>query len=157
MGWAASAVLTGKMLNPEKPCIALVGDGAFLMANTVLATAVEYGIPAIWVIMDNYGPNLERKAQIGLYGKAHPWGSFTKKSKQNELYNPSFVRLAEACGAKGERVDKPGEIEAAVVKAIKSGEPFVIDVVIDRDAPTYFAPGMGRNYPKSWSETAPHF
>jgi len=157
MGWATSAVLTGKMLNPEKPCIAIVGDGAFLMSNTVLATAVEYDIPAIWIIMNNYGPNLERKAQIGLYGKSHPWGSFTKKGNQNELYNPNFVKLAEACGAKGERVEKPTEVGAAIARAMKSGEPFVIDVAIDRDAPTYFAPGMSRNYPKSWSEVAPHF
>jgi len=156
MGWASAGVLTGKLLKPERPAIALVGDGAFMMSSHVVATAVEYGLPAIWVIFNNYGPNLERKAQIGLYGRSHAWGSFTRNDGSNTFYNPDFVKMAEACGAKGARAKTPTEVFEAVSTAIRSKSPYVIDVAVNRDAPSYFAPGMSRGYPKSWSELGPH-
>lgn len=155
MGWAAAAALTGKLLYPDRPCITLMGDGAFLMSSNVVATAVEYDLPAIWIVLNNYGPNLERKAQIGLYGRSHPWGTFAKKGTKN-FYNPDFVKMAESCGAKGTNVKTPDEIRKAVVEAISSKSPYVINVDMNRDAPSYFAPGMSRGYPKSWSELAPH-
>jgi len=65
--------------------------------------------------------------------------------------------MAEACGAKGARAKTPTDVHDAVVAAIKSKSPFVIDVEVNRDAPSYFAPGMSRGYPKSWSELGPHF
>lgn len=155
MGWAAASALTGKLLKPDRPSIALLGDGAFMMSSNVVSTAVEYNLPAIWVVFNNYGPNLERKAQIGLYGRAHPWGSFTK-SQTGAFFNPDFVKIAEACGAKGRKVKTGTEVYQAVKDAIASKEPFVIDVEVNRDAATYFAPGMTRGYPKSWNEPAPH-
>ncbi|MGH2638683.1 MAG: thiamine pyrophosphate-binding protein, partial [Rhabdochlamydiaceae bacterium] len=156
MGWAAAAALTGKLIYPDRPCITLMGDGAFLMSSNVVATAVEYNLPAIWIVLNNYGPNLERKAQVGLYGRSHPWGTFSKKDGSNAFYNPDFVKLAEACGAKGTNAKTPKEVHQAVVDAINSKSPFVINVEMNRDAPSYFAPGMSRGYPKSWSELAPH-
>lgn len=157
MGWAAAAALTGKLLYPDRPCITLMGDGAFMMSSNVVATAVEYNLPAVWIVLNNYGPNLERKAQVGLYGRSHSWGSFTKHDGSNSFYNPDFVRLAESCGAKGKNVKTPKEVHDAVVEAVSSKSPFVINVEMERDAPSYFAPGMSRGYPKSWSEVAPHF
>lgn len=157
MGWAAAAALTGKLLKPDRPSIALLGDGAFMMSSNVVATAVEYNLPATWVIFNNYGPNLERKAQLGLYGRSHAWGSFTKKGEQGtSFYNPDFVKIAEACGARGRKAKTPTEVYEAVREAVNSKDPYVIDVVINRDAATYFAPGMARGYPKSWTEPAPH-
>jgi acetolactate synthase-1/2/3 large subunit len=157
MGWAAAAVLTAKLIYPDRPCIALLGDGAFMMSNNVVATAVEYNLPAIWIILNNYGPNLERKAQIGLYGRSHSWGSFTRHDRSNLLYNPDFVKLAESCGAMGAHAKTPTQVHDALLEAINSKSPFVIDVEIDRNAATYFAPGMTRGYPRSWTEVAPHF
>ena len=156
MGWAAAAALTGKLVKPDHPCIALLGDGAFMMSNHVVATAVEYDLPATWIIFNNFGPNLERKAQIGLYGRSHPWGSFTRRDGSDSFYNPDFVKMAEACGARGFSAKTPTEVSEAVKNAIKSKSPSVIDVMVDRDAASYFAPGMSRGYPKSWSEMAPH-
>lgn len=155
MGWAAASALTGKLLKPDRPSIALLGDGAFMMSSNVVSTAVEYNLAAIWVVFNNYGPNLERKAQIGLYGRAHPWGSFTK-SQTGAFFNPDFVKIAEACGAKGRKAKTPIEVYQAVKDAVASKEPFVIDVEVNRDVATYFAPGMARGYPKSWNEPAPH-
>ena len=127
------------------------------MSNTVVATAVEYNLPAIWIILNNYGPNLERKAQLGLYGRSHSWGSFTRKDGPNSgFYNPDFVKMAEACGARGARVKTASQVYETVVQAIKSESPFVIEVEMNRDAPSYFAPGMSRGYPKSWTELGPH-
>ena len=151
MGWAAAGALTGKLLKPDRPSITLMGDGAFLMSSHVVATAVEYDLPAIWVIFNNFGPNLERKAQIGLYGRSHDWGSFRRRDGNAAFYNPDFVKMAESCGAKGAHAKTSSEVFAAVSSAVKSKSPYVIDVAVDRDAPSYFAPGMSRGYPRSWS------
>jgi acetolactate synthase I/II/III large subunit len=157
MGWAGSAVLTGNLLYPDRTCIALIGDGAFLMSNHAVATAVEYNLPAIWIVFNNYGPNLERKAEVDLYHRSHPWGTFSKQSSGVEVfYNPDFVKMAESCGAKGTHAKTPAEVREAVRRSIESKSPYVIEVPTNRDVPTYFAPGIARAYPSSWSDMAPH-
>ncbi|MDA4130260.1 MAG: thiamine pyrophosphate-binding protein [Thaumarchaeota archaeon] len=157
MGWGGVAVLTGKLLYPNRPCIALIGDGAFLMINYALATAVENDLAAIWIIFNNYGPNLERKAELDLYHRAHPWGSFSKKGGGSDtLYNPDFVKMAESYGAKGTHAKTPAEVSEAVRRAIGAKAPYVIEVPTNRDVPTFFAPGLNRAYPSSWTDLAPH-
>jgi acetolactate synthase-1/2/3 large subunit len=155
MGWGGVAVLTGKLLNPDKPCVALIGDGAFLMCNYALATAVEHNLAAIWIIFNNYGPNLERKAEVDLYHRSHSWGSFSMQNG-GSLYNPDFVKMAESFGAKGTHAKSPSEVREAIRKALDSKSPYVIEVPTNRDVPTFFAPGVNRAYPQSWSDLAPH-
>jgi acetolactate synthase I/II/III large subunit len=157
MGWGGAAVLTAKLLYPNRPCVALIGDGAFLMCSYVIASAVEHNLPAIWIIFNNYGPNLERKAEIDLYGRSHSWGTFSKHDRGKEVfYNPDFAKMAEAYGARGVRVETPEEVRNAVHKAISANVPYVIEVPTNRDVPTYFAPGISRGYPNSWSDLGPH-
>jgi len=63
-----------------------------------------------------------------------------KKNGTGEFYNPDFAALAKACGANGVKVEKPGDFKDVLQHAINSNEPFVIDVVVDREAR---APSVG--------------
>jgi acetolactate synthase-1/2/3 large subunit len=150
MGWAAGAVMGVKLARPNKVALSIVGDGSFIMSNYVLATAVEYKIPVIWMVINNFGQSIERHGQLINYGR-EVWSSFQKDGKP---YNPDFVKIAEAYGVKGKRIHASGEIKPAILEAIRLNEPYLIEVVTDRNSPTYFCPGVTRGYPIRWDKLA---
>lgn len=149
MGFAHAGILGAKLARPDKPAVAIGGDGCFLMVNYSIATAVEYDIPVVWVILNNYGLNIERKGMQRLYGRDALCQFQMDKTKQ--LYSPDYVKLAEAYRAKGERIENPSDIKHGIQRALKANEPYVLEVVVDRDYPTYFCPGITWGYPRSWA------
>ena len=67
MGFGVAGVLGAKLAAPDRPCVSVCGDGAFYMHNNVLATAVEYNIPAVWVVWNNYAyASIQPGADTGL-------------------------------------------------------------------------------------------
>lgn len=155
MGWSSSGIPGAAVGDPSRPAVSFVGDGAFNMTSQVLATAVEYALPVVWVILNNYEFGIERKGANRAFDRSHPWYTFTRKDT-GEPYNPDYVKLAEANGALGARVEDPSELRAVFDRALTSGRPFVVDVVQDRDVPTYFTPGIDRAYPNEWAASYPH-
>jgi acetolactate synthase-1/2/3 large subunit len=139
MGFGVCGVLGAKLAAPDKPCVSICGDGGFMMTPHILCTAVEYNIPAVWVIFNNYGWNVIRHQANGAWPGREIVTSF-KKETTGELYNPDFVALAKACGANGAKVEKPGDFKDVFDQAIRANEPFVIDVVVERNAK---APSVG--------------
>ena len=156
MGSATTGVLGAAVAEPTQPAIAVTGDGAFNMTSQILGAAVEYALPAVWVILNNYELGIERKAFSLLYNRVHPWMTFTRKDT-GEPYNPDYVKLAEAYGALGERVEAPGELRAALERALASGRPYVLDVPCDPSPATFFTPGIERSYPNKWAESYPQY
>ena len=156
MGWASSGVVGAVASDPGRPALALVGDGAFNMTSNVLATAVEYQLPAVWVILNNNEFGIERKGSERVFDRIHPWSTFTRKDT-GEPYNPNYKLLAEANGCAGIRVEDPADLRPALDRALTSGVPHVIDVVVDRSVPTYFTPGIDRAYPDTWGASYPHY
>jgi acetolactate synthase I/II/III large subunit len=152
MGSAASGVLGAVVADPSQPAIAVTGDGAFNMVSNILGAAVEYDLPAIWVVVNNSELGIERKAMELLFNRAHPWTQFVRKDT-GEPYNPNFVKLAEAYGAEGERVETGDDLQAALQRAIAGRRPYVIDVLCDTSPETYFTKGIERSYPTKWGET----
>ena len=106
MGWAASGVAGGVAADPSRPAIVLTGDGAFNLVNQAVCTSVEYNLPAVWVILNNYEFGIERKGMERSYQRSHPWCTFTRKDT-GERYNPDYVKLAHAYGAEGARIEDP--------------------------------------------------
>ena len=155
MGWASSGVLGAVAADPSRPALALVGDGAFNMTSNVLASAVEYQLPAVWVILNNCELGIERKGAARVFDRVHPWSRFVRKDT-GEPYNPDFTKLAEANGAEGARVEDPSDLPGVLERALAGGRPFVIDVVQDITVPTYFTPGIDRAYPDTWGASYPH-
>jgi len=139
MGFGVCGVLGAKLAAPDRPCVSVCGDGGFMMRPDVLCTAVEYDIPAVWLIWNNYTYGAIRDLQTGLFGDREIATSFVQQST-GKFYNPDFVALARACGVEGIRVEKPADLSGAIEHAIKTNAPFVLDVHVDRDIKP---PGIG--------------
>jgi acetolactate synthase-1/2/3 large subunit len=155
MGWAAQGVPGALVADPDNPAVVLTGDGAFLMGPQVLATAIEYGLPAIWVILNNYELGIERKGAGAAFGRNHPWISFT--DPDGKPYNPDFSALARSFGAEGARIEKTEDFRPALDSAIASGRPTVLDVLIDTSPDSYFTKGLDRAYPTDWGASYPSY
>ena len=119
-GWCMA--MAAKLAYPERPVVSVTGDGAFMMTLNELATAVNNKIPVVVVVPHNevYG-NVRRKQ----------FEHFEGRFAGSELYIPNLAKVAQSFGAYGERVEKPGDIIPALERALSSGKPAVLDVVID--------------------------
>ncbi|TEB13045.1 Acetolactate synthase large subunit [Pelotomaculum sp. FP] len=137
MGFGVCGVLGAKLARPETTCINVCGDGGFLMMPHAVATAVQYNLPAVWIIMNNYAIGAIRDLQRFYFGGRQIGTNFETykgtKYHDGELWNPDFAAMAKSMGGEGVRVENPGDIAPAVEAAIKSQKPTVIDVIINRD------------------------
>jgi acetolactate synthase-1/2/3 large subunit len=133
MGFGVCGVLGAKLAAPDKVCVSVCGDGGFMMTPHIVSTAVEYHIPAVWIVWNNYGYNVIRHQANGAWPGREIATSF-KDDRSGVFLNPDFAALARACGAQGARVERPQDFRGVFAQAIESQAPFVIDVVVDRDA-----------------------
>ena len=125
MGFGFPAAMGAKIAMPENDVVAVCGDGGFLMVCQDLATIKEYDIPVVICVLDNRHLGMVAQWQKLFYDK--------RMSHTHLGQSPDFVKLAEAFGVTAERVEKPGEMRETVQRAIRSGEPYLIDVIIDPD------------------------
>lgn len=132
MCFAVAGVLGAKMAAPDRPVVAVCGDGGFLMACHSVATAVEYHIPALWVVWNNGGYVSIRDLQFGGFGPREIATRF-RDSRTGEIVSTDFAALARAMGADGYRVERDGDFEQALETAVRSGRPAVIDVPVLAD------------------------
>jgi len=131
MGFGVCSVLGAKLAAPDRPCIAVVGDGGFTMAPYVVCTAVEYNLPCIWVVWNNFAWGAIRDLQYGLFEGREYGTAFYKGQGTGVPYNPDFAAWARACGADGVTVTKSEDLRGALEQAIKNNRPCVIDVHVD--------------------------
>jgi acetolactate synthase-1/2/3 large subunit len=125
MGYGLGAAIGAKCGCPDKTVINIAGDGCFRMNMNEIATAARYNIPVIEVIVNNHVLGMVRQWQTLFYGKRY---------SQTILDDAvDYVKVAEALGAVGIRVEKKEEMAPALEKAMSLGRPVVIDCVIDRD------------------------
>jgi acetolactate synthase-1/2/3 large subunit len=128
MGFAPAAAIGAKIGSPGKPVVVIAGDGAFSSVSSVLATAVEHGVNVVWVVINNYGYCSNTEIITELFKTS--FGTLHQTKSNGQPYNPDFAKMAESYGAKGECVKKPGEIRGALDRALKSGSPYVLDVIV---------------------------
>ena len=130
MGFGVCGALGAQLAAPDRPVVAVVGDGGFTMAPYVLCTAVEYNLPVIWVIWNNFAWGAIRDLQYGLFD-GREIGTAFYHGQTGESYNPDFAAWARACGADGATVTRPQDLPAAIEQALKNRRPCVIDVHVD--------------------------
>jgi acetolactate synthase-1/2/3 large subunit len=131
LGFAYPTALGAKVARPDRPVLAICGDGGFLYNAQELATAVQYGIHVVVVVFDDhsYG-NVARDLDESFGGS---YGA--------DLRNPDFVKLAEAYGVRGLRVRTPEELEKSVRQALARDESALIEMPVGRmSAPRFFPP-----------------
>jgi len=139
MGFGLPAAMGAKVGNPDKVVVDIAGDGSVLMVIQELATTVSEDIPVIVVVMNNNWLGMVKQWQKLFLNKRY--------SATHLKEMPDFVKLAEAFGAKGERVVRPNELEGALKRALKSDVTYLIDVMIDpeEDALPMVPPGGNIN------------
>ena len=132
MGFGVSGILGAKLAAPDRPCVAICGDGGFTMTPHVLCTAIEYDIPCTWVVWNNFAWGAIRDIQYGMFGGREIGTGFYRGDNQ-EPYNPDFAALARACGVHGTTVTKSNDFKDALEHAVASGKPALIDVHVDAE------------------------
>lgn len=124
MGYGIPAAVAAKAVHPERTVVAFAGDGCFLMTGQELATAVQYGLPIVVVVVNN--------ASYGTI-RMHQERRFPGRTPGTLLRNPDFVALARAFGAYGELVTTTAEFPEAFERALASGLPAVVEVRVDAE------------------------
>jgi acetolactate synthase-1/2/3 large subunit len=131
MGFGVCSVLGAQLAAPERPCISVCGDGGFSMTPYVVATAVEYDLPCIWLVWNNFSWAAIRDIQIGMFGGREHGTAFYQGGKKR--YNPDFAAWARACGADGVTITKSEDLAGALQQAIRNRRPCVLDVHVDAE------------------------
>jgi acetolactate synthase I/II/III large subunit len=127
MGYGVPAGVAAKLAHPERVVVTFVGDGGFLMTGQELATAVQYGLNLIILVINN-----------GMYGtiRMHQEREYPTRVVATELRNPDFAAYARSFGAEGITVTRTAEFGPAIETALKCGKPAVLDLKVDPEAIT---------------------
>jgi acetolactate synthase-1/2/3 large subunit len=127
MGYGVPAAVAAKLAYPDRVVVSFNGDGCFMMNGQELATAVQYGARAIFIVVNN-----------GMYGtiRMHQERSYPGRVSGTELVNPDFAALARAYGASGEMVEKTEDFAPAFERALAADRPSLIELRIDSEAIT---------------------
>ena len=133
MGFGVAGGLGAKLAAPDRPVVSVCGDGGFAMWPSAVLTAVEYDIPMVWLVWNNYGYVVIRDQQLGFFGKTRELAcSFT--DPKGQLYTADYAAMARSMGATGITVEKPADLAPQLEAAIASNKPVVLDVRVDRES-----------------------
>ena len=127
MGYGPPAAVMAKRVHPERTVVCFAGDGDFMMNGQEFATAVQYEIPVIIVVLDN-----------AMYGtiRMHQERDYPNRVSGTRLRNPDFAAYAVAFGGHGETVHKTAEFGPAFERALASGKPAIIHCFTEQEALT---------------------
>ena len=127
MGYGVPAAIAAKAVHPNRVVVSWNGDGCFLMNGQELATAAQYRLPIIFVVVDN-----------GMYGtiRMHQEREFPGRVYGTDLVNPDFAALARAYGVVGESVSRTAEFAPAFERALAAKGPVLLHLRIDPQAVT---------------------
>ncbi|UGV41755.1 acetolactate synthase large subunit [Methanococcoides orientis] len=125
MGYGFPAAIGAKLGRPDKVVFDISGDGSFQMNSQEMATIVQNDIPIIIALFNN-----------GYLGMVRQWQALFFEHRYSHTTiedSVDFVKLAEAYGALGIRVEKPSEVRPAIEKAIEANRPVIIDFIVERE------------------------
>jgi acetolactate synthase-1/2/3 large subunit len=127
MGYGVPAAVAAKVVHPARTVVCFSGDGDFLMTGQELATAVQYGLAVLFLVVNN-----------GMYGtiRMHQERAYPGRVVGTDLVNPDFVAYARAFGAHGELVERTEDFEGAFERARASGKPALLELRVDPEAIT---------------------
>jgi acetolactate synthase-1/2/3 large subunit len=127
MGYGVPAAIAAKSLYPDRVVVAFAGDGCFMMSSQELATAMQYNLAVIFVVVNN-----QQYGTIRMHQERH----YPNRVHGTALTNPDFAAYARAFGAHGELVESTAQFMPAFERAVKTGLPSVIEIRIPQDAST---------------------
>jgi len=136
IGSAMPMAIAARLGRPTAPVFALLGDGTFGFHALEIDTALRYGLPFVAVVGNDARWNAEHQLQLKHYG--------AERAVACSLLPTRYDRVAEALGGHGEHVERASDLPAALARAVASGKPAVVNVVIDGvAAPTFGTAARG--------------
>lgn len=124
VSYGPPAAVVAKMLFPERPCLAVCGDGGMAMQIHVLSTALQYHAPVIFLVFND--------SRLGMIQE---WQK--DKAIASEFIPTDFAAIAHGFGCKGYRITSPEELRPALLNAYCSNIPVVLDVIVNREEKIY--------------------
>ena len=127
MGYGLPSGIAAKLANPHRTVVTFCGDGDFLMTGQELATAMQYNVNVVFIVVNN-----------GMYGtiRMHQEREYPARDYGTALRNPDFAALARAYGAHGEKVETTEQFAPAFERAMAANKPALIEVMLDPEAIT---------------------
>jgi acetolactate synthase-1/2/3 large subunit len=148
-GFGTASVVGGKVGAPDKTCIAITGDGGFMMQGNEISTAAQYNVGAIWIVLQDN--DLGMVSQTMMYTSEPPfpnpeWKNYYKHG------NPDLAKFAEGLGAEAYNVNSPEEMKQVFPRAIENAnlnrKPQVIVAHINTDeVPPYYGQDSEKAFP----------
>ena len=127
MGYGVPSAIAAKLVHRDRVVVSFSGDGCFMMNGQELATAVQYDLPVLFIVVNN-----------GMYGtiRMHQEREYPGRVHATALNNPDFAALAKAYGLHGEVVHKTADFEPAFERALAADKPALVELRIDPEAIT---------------------
>ena len=121
LGWGFPTALGVKVAHPDRPVLAVAGDGGFMFGVQELATAVQHRIGLVTLLFNDNAYGNVKRMQQKLYGN---------RVIASDLHNPDFVKLAESFGARGIRATTPGELREAIRQGFAEDGPTLVEIPV---------------------------
>jgi acetolactate synthase-1/2/3 large subunit len=139
LGFAIGGVIGARMGRPHSTCVAIVGDGAFLMHGTEVSTAAAHSVGAIWIILEDNNMTMVNQGMNYFYPEADDWSNYYDFNK------PDLAMFARSLGADAYEVLSPSEFGPAYLEAIRKAnaesKPQVIVAKVDpTPLPPFYPP-----------------
>jgi acetolactate synthase-1/2/3 large subunit len=125
LGWGLPLAMGAKLARPQHPVITIVGDGGFAHSWAEIETMVRSNLAVIVIVINNGVLGYQKDAETAKFGRS---------TTACQLSPVSHAEIARACGCDAIRVDAPGDLAPALVTALTSGRPWLIDVISAPDA-----------------------
>lgn len=127
MGYGVPSGVAAGIVHPDRTVVSFSGDGCYMMNGQELATAVQYGVKTVFIVVNN-----------GMYGtiRMHQERHYPSRVVATGLNNPDFAALAQAYGAHGEVVESTADFAAAFDRARAADGPALIELRVDPEAIT---------------------
>lgn len=124
IGWGLPAAIGAKLAAPSRPVICVTGDGGFGYVLSELETAARYGVNVVVVVFNNGTLGFQKHYEEKLFGNY----------VDCDFAPVNYAEIARAMSCQGERITDPALIGQALDRALASGKPYLLDVIIDADA-----------------------
>jgi acetolactate synthase-1/2/3 large subunit len=134
MGFEVPGAIAAKLAAPNRQALAIVGDGSFLQTVEELAMAAQYDIPAVFLVLNNFGWECIKNLQVTQFGPDRVLAT-TFRKPDGAPFSAHLAKVAEGFGCHAERIEKPAEVGPALRRAFASGRPAVVEALCARELP----------------------
>ncbi len=134
MGFEVPGAIGAKLAAPNRQVLAIVGDGSFLQTVQELAMAAQYDVPAVFLVMNNYGWECIKNLQTLQFGPDRVIATNFKK-RDGSPFSANLAQIAEGFGCHAERVEEPAQLADALRRAFASERPAVVEALCSRELP----------------------